>query len=629
MKKIVLSGLLIFSLFLAQSLQAQQLTLVANGASGSRIIIPQQATVVEIQAAKILQDYLQRISGAALPLEADDAKQQNGDILVGNVKRPELQTVPKDKLDKDGIFIKNTGKSLVITGGTDKGVIYGVYTFLEKYMGCRKYTAKTTYVPKKSTIVLGPINDMQLPAFSYRENFYRDATDPEYQLWHRLDSHVGPGKSEWGYWVHTFDVLLSPKEYGASHPEYFSYYNGKRHAGLVPSWDGSGVQPEAQLCLSNPEVLEIVCKNLAAAIKKNPDAMYWSVSQNDNVNYCRCDNCAALDKKYAAFTPEQKMLSTHGGSKYPALGSGSIIWFVNQVAERYPDKIISTLAYQYSRVPPKDIAPRRNVNIMLCSIESSRNTTMEKGDTSFANDLRGWGKLTNNIIIWDYVIRFSNLFAPFPNLRILQPNLKFMRDNNVSAVFEQGNREIGGESAELRAYLIDKLLWNPDVNVNEVWNDFLTGYYGKGAKYIKEYIDILHNNNMEQSGYKLSIFGKPAMEKESFLSDSLVTVYNRLFNQAEKAVADSPEFADRIKTARLPVYYAMLEIAKDEKTGKRGAFLSTDNNGKIPNPAIVKILYDFVYQCVKNNVTRVTEWRTTPLEYLADYKKFLESGNSL
>jgi hypothetical protein len=103
-----------------------------------------------------------------------------------------------------------------------------------------------------------------------RENFYRDGTDPEYQVWHKLDSHVGPGKSEWGFWVHSFDALLSPKEYGATHPEYFSFYDGSRHAGTISSWDGTGVQPEAQLCLSNPEVLEIVCKNLQVIHRQKP-----------------------------------------------------------------------------------------------------------------------------------------------------------------------------------------------------------------------------------------------------------------------------------------------------------------------------------------------------------------------
>ncbi|MGK2864605.1 MAG: DUF4838 domain-containing protein, partial [Chitinophagaceae bacterium] len=379
--------LTVFFFILSIQLNAQQFTLVKKGHPKSRIIIPEKATVVEIQAAKVLQDYIQRISGAVLSIATDNSKQEKGEILIGNVKRPELNEVPKEKLDKDGVFIKSYENSLLITGGTGKGTLYSVYTFLEKYMGCRKYSAAATVVPKKKTITVSSIHDMQLPAFSYRENFYLDARDPEYQLWHKLDSHVGPGKSEWGYWVHTFETLLSPKEFGESHPEYFSFYDGKRHAGVVPSWDGAGIQPESQLCLTNPDVLEIVCKNLQAAINKNPEALYWSVSQNDNVKYCRCPDCAALDNKYAAFAPEDKMYSTHGGSKYPALGMGSILTFVNKVAERFPDKIISTLAYQYSRVPPKDIIPAKNVNIMLCSIESARNTTMEKGDTSFSNDL--------------------------------------------------------------------------------------------------------------------------------------------------------------------------------------------------------------------------------------------------
>ncbi len=618
-------SLLILLFFLTDLAQAQKFTLVNLGTSKSRIILPVKATVIEIQAAKVFQDYIQRISGVIIPIETDDTKPKNGEVLIGNVNRPQLKGIPAEKLDKDGLFIKNDGKSLVITGGTDKGVLYGVYTFLEKYLGCRKYSSAVTYVPKKKTIILSSINDMELPAFAYRENFYKDAVDPEYQAWHKLDSHgeKGVNTSEWGSWVHTFESLLSPKDYGESHPEYFSFYDGKRHSGTVPSWDKTGVQPEAQLCLSNPDVLEIVCKNLQSAIEKNPAALYWSVSQNDNVNYCRCSNCSDLDKRYAAFAPDDKLYSTHGGSKYPALGMGSLMTFVNKVADRFPDKIISTLAYQYTRVPPKDIVPRKNVNIMLCNIESLRNTTIEKGDSAFSNDLKGWAQLTNNIIVWDYVIQFSNLLSPFPNLRTIQPNLKFLHDNRVSAVFEQGNREIGGEFAELRAYMISKLLWNPDIDIKKVTDDFLSGYYGKASKQIKEYINLVHNKSAEQSGVKLSIFGSPVKEKETFLSDSLITIYNKIFNRAEKAMSDSPEILERVKTARLPVYYAMLEIAKDEKTGKRGVFVADDNNTQKPKPEIAKILYDFVYQCIRTNVTRVTEWHTTPLEYLAGYTKFL------
>jgi hypothetical protein len=447
--------------------------------------------------------------------------------------------------------------------------------------------------------------------------------------WHKLHSFEGRGgdKTQWGYWVHTFHSLLNPKEYGEAHPEYFSFYDGKRHAGVIPSWDGSSYQPEAQLCLTNPGVLEIVCENLQKAMDKKPEALYWSVSQNDNVNYCRCDNCAALDKQYAAFAPEEKLLSTHGGEKYPALGSGSIIAFVNKVAERFPDKIISTLAYQYSRVPPKGIVPRKNVNIMLCSIESSRNDPMETGDKAFSEDLAGWGKLTDNILVWDYVIRFSHLFAPFPNLRVLQPNIQFLRKNNVSALFEQGNIQSGGDFAPLRAYMIAKMLWNPDVDIEKEKNEFIDAYYGPAAPDIKEYIRLLHDNNQSGKGVKMSIFGSPVQEKETFLSENLIAAYNRIFDRAEKKVQHQPEYLVRVKSARLPVYYAMLEIAKEVKTGSRGAFIMGTDGALIPNPKIVDILYEFAYHCARTKVSRTAEWHTPPKEYLEKYIAFLKNSS--
>lgn len=622
MKKIFL---LLAVLLACDFIYAQKITLAENGKSAYTIIMPSQPTIVEVQAAKVLQDYLFRISSVKLPVGYDSQKPVAKEILVGNVQRAEVKDVMYAVLKDDGVLIKTNGKKLIITGGSKKGVLYAVYTFLDKYLGCRKYASDVTVVPKKKIISLPSINDQQLPAFSFRETFYNDAYDPEYMDWHKLHSFEGRGtdKSQWGYWVHTFHSLLDPKEYGAAHPEYFSFYNGQRHAGLIPSWDGKNVQPEAQLCLSNPEVLEIVCKNLKTAIDKKPEALYWSVSQNDNVNYCKCDKCAELDKKYAAFAPEDKMYSTHGGEKYPALGSGSIIWFINQVAERFPDKIISTLAYQYSRVPPKDIVPAKNVNIMLCSIESSRNDPMEIGDTSFASDLRGWGKITNNILIWDYTIRFSNLLAPFPNLRVLQPNIQFLRRNNVSALFEQGNIQKGGEAAPLRAYLIARMLWNPDINIQKEMDEFLKVYYGIAAPDVKEYINLLHDNNQSGKGVKMSIFGSPKQDKETFLSEALIARYNAIFDRAERKVANDETLLVRVKSARLPVYYAMLEIAKDVKTGNRGAFNTNEKGERVPNPEIVQVLYDFAYHCMRTNVSRTQEWNTTPKEYLEEYLAFL------
>ncbi|MDP4213198.1 MAG: DUF4838 domain-containing protein [Bacteroidota bacterium] len=618
MKRLIFLLTLVFFVTITK---AQQFTLVSQGKSNARIIIPEKAGVVEIQAAKVFQDYIQRISGALIPIATDNTKPLAGEILIGRVSRPELKDVPFGKLGKDGLYIRNTGKRLVIAGGTGKGVLYGVYTFLEEYMGCRKYSSKVSYVPSRKTIVLNSIHDIQIPAFTYREDFYPDAYDPEYMDWHKLDSHFGGHDSgnEWGYWVHTANQFVSAGEFGKTHPEYFSFYQGRRH----PEADPSG-SPEAQLCWTNPDILDIVCKRLKSAIGENPVPQYWSVSQNDNTNYCRCPDCSRLDSIHAA--PGARMYSTHRDS-YSATGMGSLLPFINQVADRFPDKTISTLAYQYTRVPPVGIVPRKNVNIMLCNIESPRNVPIEIGDTAFCHDLNGWARLTGNIIIWDYVVQFRNLVSPFPNLRTLKPNLQYLHSKGVQAIFEEANPEKGGEFAELRAYLIAKLLWNPDLDVNRLMDDFLSGYYGHASKMIRAYIDLLHDQ-MEKSGVKLGIYQTPVEEKETFLSDSLIRIYTELFNQAEKAVAGSPEILRRVKTARLPLEYAILEIARDEKTGKRGAFMSADDHSLRPKPEIVKMLYDFVYLCISTNVSHLREGSVTPQQYLENYNKFLEENTT-
>jgi hypothetical protein len=603
------------------SAHAQQLALVKEGKSDYRIIIPERANVIEIQAAKVLQDYIQRISATEIPIESDNIRTTDNEILIGRVNRVEFKDVPVEKLAKDGLYIKYTGKKLVIAGGTEKGVLYGVYTFLEKYMGCRKYTSTVTVVPKQKSIVLSAINDVQVPSFDYRDNYYPDViNDPEYMAWHKLDNCFGTPDSgnEWGDFVHTFNDLLSTKEYGESHPEYFSFYDGKRHPGASATG-----RPEAQLCLTNPEVLEIVCKSLQAKIAANPGAIYWSVSQNDGLNYCQCPKCKEIDEKYASFTPGSKIYGTPGsGNSYSPIGAGSIITFVNKVAERFPDRIISTLAYRYSRVPPKGIELRKNVNIMLCSIESPRNISIPEGDQSFREDFEGWARLTNNIIIWDYVVQYRNLISPFPNLHTLQPNLKYLHDKGVTMIFSEGNPDTGGEFYELKAYILAKLMWDVDADVNKVMDDFFTGYYGNAGKIIREYSDLLQRM-MIKSGQKLLIYDTPVLEKNSFLTDSLLTEYGKIFDRAEKAVAGSPELLERVKVARLPVSFALLEIARDERTGKRGAFMTGDGNKLVPKPEIVNMLYDFVHLCIKTEVSHVREGRITPKEYLDAYTKFL------
>ena len=145
--------------------------------------------------------------------------------------------------------------------------------------------------------------------------------------------------------------------------------------------------------------------------------------------------------------------------------SGTLIHFINQVARRFPSKTISTLAYQFTRRAPQPVnghieKPDSNVNIMFCSIECGRQEAIATApaEASFRRDMEDWaalcgienGKLkienylgatansqfstfNSQLYVWDYVVQFRNMWNPFPNLHVLQPNLKYFHDHSVQS----------------------------------------------------------------------------------------------------------------------------------------------------------------------------------------------------
>jgi hypothetical protein len=584
----------------AASITVQQnIVLAENGMSRYRIVIPSSATMHEQKAAAVLQDYILQISGTALPIISAGKPGSSYEIILGqNERLDELGiAVNFNALEADGFVIKTDSLRLIIAGGNIKGTLYGVYTFLEKYLGCRMYSPQVKIVPKQEMIILDSINDKEVPVIRFRDTHYRVSWDTEYSDWHKLDHDKNGGRPAWGSWVHTFNSLVPPDIYFKEHPEYYALRDGKR----TPT----------QLCLTNPDVLKITIQNLRKEIAGNPDAKYWSVSQNDNRKYCMCEQCQAIDNREGS-------------------PSGSIMNFVNQVAEQFPDRMISTLAYEYSRKAPGTIYPRKNVNIMLCSIEMRRDRPIAAANDSmsiaFVRDVKDWSKIASDIIVWDYVIQFPNLVSPFPNLHVLQPNIQFFAENGVTAMFEQGNRDGGGEFAELRTYLISKLLWDPYANSDTLMNDFLRGYYGAAGKPIRQYIDIMRDA-LISSDQPLRIFGSPNEAASTYLTYSLIDKYKLLFNEAELLVADDPEVLERVKTARLPLDFTIMEQSKKNYTGEHGVFVKTDGQWVV-RPEIRSMIDPFVDLCIRQGITQIKEWSTTPEAYRsAMYRLFYQGMN--
>ena len=551
------------------------------------IVIPKQATEIEKLAGQQLQHYFLQVADSNITLVDEGTLKHRSAIYIGHTAFAISKKISVDQLDEDGYLLRSDGNNIVLVGGTKGGLQYGVYDFLEE-LGFRKFAPKETVAPSSLATPLSKANKVFNPRIKYRTTSYSDMGEQAYADWHKISS-----RSDWGLFVHTFDTLVPEKKFGESHPEYYSFIDGKR-------------KPGTQLCLSNPDVLALLIANLRNKMADKPNAKYWSVSQDDNDQYCRCEQCTALNTKY-------------GG-----LPSGSIIFFVNQVAKAFPNKIISTLAYWYSRKAPKNITVESNVNIMLCNIESSRQAPVFVTDKAFSNDLKDWGALAKDILIWDYNIQFTNFVSPFPNLFTIKPNVKFYTDNNVNALFMQANNEAAAEMALLRSYLISKLMWNPDADDQSIIDEFLNGYFGAAGEFIRKYIDRMQTALVE-SKKSLSIFGDPIDAKEGYLSAAMMTEYNILFDQAEVAVQSDPMLLRRVQTARLPIMYAAVQIGRTEIDTPRSLFYRNEQGVVLPKGAVKNLVETFVNRCHDVGVKLLRERSGTPAHYLAAYQRMFSN----
>ncbi len=518
-------------------------TLFSNKKTDYRIVVGKNASESEKWSAKELQKCLSEISGTDFEIVSDDNDITKNEIIVGYNKHS--QQLLGDNFDipvpTDESFVyKNIKSNLVLLGGKQRGTMYAVISFLENVFGVRWYTPGVTVIPKREKYTFDYINHSEKPSIQVRNDFYYEAFNPIWAAHNRVNGAMNfreqPGGVEVFGSTHTFYKFVPPKEFYDEHPEYFSLIDGKR------------IFERAQLCLSNPDVLDILTERLKQEMRDKPEILIYSVSQNDWKNPCQCDNCQAIVDKE--------------GSQ-----SGIMIWFVNQVADRikseFPDKYVGTLAYDYTRKPPKKIKPKENVVIRFCSIECcfAHDFNSCPENREFLSDLHKWSAISPKMYIWDYVVNFSHYIMPYPNFNVLQPNIKTFKKNNAIGIMEQAvYQSRGGEFAELRAYVIAKLLWDVDCDVDKVIDDFMYGYYGRSGQYVREYFDLLHAQVTPDTHIHFRL--KP---DDKIFSDKFIRDADQLFNKAE-IVADNDEIKERVEMARLPLMY--LKCRRDPVNSK-------------------------------------------------------------
>jgi len=422
-------------------------------------------------AAEILADTLQEITG--LDYTAEQGAPAGGKaFLIGSVSGEGVSG-----LGADGYLIKPDGENIVIAGAGTRGALYGVYRFLEGYFDCRWYTDGLKVIPQSPAEIAEVKEERFVPPLFYRHTDF-GVGNPGFITGQWLHGNVYDG------FCHTMiREYLKPEEFFGDHPEWYCWRDDKQ------------ARCADQLCLTNPEVLAEMIREVRERIEDGNGNPVLSVSHDDNYAYCQCENCKAVDEEEGSH-------------------AGTMLRFVNAVAadiaEDYPDKFIHTFAYTYTRTPPKYARPLPNVIVQLCSIECCFAHALDDPDcpdnVPFANDIKAWSEICDTLYIWDYNLNPSCLNCVHPKFPVLQRNMQFFVEHNVKGVYEQGNYQVAecdSEFAQLRGYLLSRLLFNPGIDLEAETAGFLKAYYGGGWQYIREFIRLISSNTA-----KPDIFGR-------------------------------------------------------------------------------------------------------------------------
>lgn len=443
-----------------------------------------------------------------------------------------IAIVVDSSLAEDSYKIEADKNGMTVTGDKN-GVLYGVYNFLEKYAGIRFFTPTLETCPKGDIVIPeGLVLEHNPPMKARRLTWHCIASSPEWCVKHGINfgvnipEELGGQRLNYGkLFVHTINLLA---ETTYPHPAY-------------------GTNP----CVTDPEVLAKVIKNVRKALEENPAINIVSVSQNDFEGYCHCPNCRKIEEEEGS----------------PA---GPLLRFVNAVAEDiekdYPNVTIDTLAYKYTQKTPKITKPRHNVCIRLCSINCCFTHPLDNKDCprsqKFYNDIVDWGKICDKLHIWDYTTNFHYYISTFANFGVLHKNMRFFAENNVVSMFPQGNGQgASGEFGELRAYLLAKLMWDPYMS-EEIYythmDEFLEAYYGAGWKYIRKFIDKT-TELAANGGFRINkadesvgnavcgqgIYDHPltVITREEYLEHE--TLFEEWWNTALSLAGDRREFVER------------------------------------------------------------------------------------
>lgn len=472
-------------------------------------------------------------------------------ISVGNTAFAVANGADEAAMTPEMFVIRTVGSNIIINGKENAGKLFGLYEFLQEFAGCRYFDQANVIIPEIKRLSVPEINIRRAPSFRLRRMFTGNPNRQEFynnafalkKSYHPLAKAVygAPGD------IHTFYDFS--KDWPKDNLKLLSMTpQGKRRrliGRLGPNF-----------CLSNPEARKLFKQNLykfiASDRKKAARYGYeapvlYNLSQNDSSGYfCWCPTCSAVIKK-------------HGQS-------GLLLDFINDiardVAKKYPEIILQTSAYSFSKEPPTGgIKAESNVIVDLAhNVGNYYEPIATEKNPAFRNQISGWCKSAKQLSIWDYWIFYWDSYPePYTNVRDIKSNLKYYFDNGVRMLRAECQGADITNFYALKHYLGYKLMDDITRDDRALVTDFMKGFYGGAAGEMEEYLDYL---TARQRGNVGKVFDDKSKQYKTlprpWLDREFYAKTEELFNRAEEKCAGNQRTLINVRRERLVIDLSLL-----------------------------------------------------------------------
>lgn len=541
---------------------AGRMTLVGPGVT-PRIFVGAGATESEKFAADELSAYLEKMSGRSVAVHSGETVPTPGAgaplILIGHQPanadlHPERMGVEESVVSVEPGRVRivggaavpvvavagNTAKPVRTTYVQDRGTLYGVYSLLDE-LGVRWYRPEPwgEYVPTTVKIDLPLGKTTFKPAYKYRYGLgnYQDkaAQTPEQTEWMSrwlVRNRMSVGQARYGgayrtAFQHNYQYLVPHAQYFKAHPEYFALIGGVRSE-----------NPRAQLCLSNPEVQELVAEKTIAQARQNPQQSVFSLDPNDRTLWCECAQCKAMDDP-ALLTPAGKVSMANRVAAF-----NNIV--ARKLAAAMPGAKVGWRAYAMHTETPTIVTtfePNTAVEATAFAgtySDYSRRLldARSKQNAAFVKVLRGYGTRTE-LLVHDYYSGYA-WYGPLPVLSTMKDRFSHYRDFKVQGVSTEAHPSWGPQG--IAHYFFARLLWDPDLDLDQELAAYCRNYYGPAAAPMLAYHRLL--DGAAQQGPR---FGSGGSYLAALFNDGLIAKMTPLMVQARAAAAGREPFARRVE----------------------------------------------------------------------------------